>query len=239
MIHGRYHVIAGVSVFVAFVAGGVGARAQWLDFSKKDEAPKMNLDAIEVSVAKSANVKTSQPQKPHRDPIHKAPDQGLAHDDKVKPDDKKKPDDQPKAKPDDDKTGPASTIPPDDNTAGPTSNIGKFDPTKHGNADADRGTEYEKGLVSDILGGFEFPQILNASGDPPVVCVQLSPDGHIVKTQFDQQSSDADWNHAAEIALKRFVDKENANPKPVPLDPEDQKWLTEWLCFRLTLDSKH
>jgi outer membrane biosynthesis protein TonB len=235
----RYHAIsAGGTAFVAlFVCalavadyqgvGGCGGAAA-------DNGPDLTkLEAIEVSVARPAKP-AKQPQKQHREAVHQA-DQGVAHhDDPIKPppDKKKKPDDQ-QPKPDDNKDQPTAKIDDTDDPLGkPTSDIGQFNPNKFGNADVDKGDPYLRDIVKDVLAGWEFPKILDASG-VPTGCVHLDADGKVIDTKFKQKSGNEDLDDSVDRALEAFKKARNQDPKPVP--PRLMDITTEWVCFDFKL----
>jgi hypothetical protein len=233
--HRQYHLVAGCAAFIGALVIGVGAKARLLDpgAPADDKAIDMDLTAIEVSVAKPAK-KASQPQKQHRDPVHKT-QQGLAHDDKKPPPEQKKPDDkQPKSKPDDDKTGPTTTINDNDAPVGKiTPDQGTFNPNKFGTADVDKGDPYFQEIWIDFAqAGGTFPTIINTEAKP-VVCVHLDADGKVEKTLFKQKSGDGDADNWADHALTAFEKARNANPKPVPTKLLSQ--LDGWICFQVNL----
>ena len=190
------------------------------------------LEAIEVSVARPAKP-AHQPQKQHREAVHQA-DQGVAHDDKKQPppDKKKKPDDK-QQKPDDNKDEPTAKIDDTDEPVGkPTTDIGQFNPNKFGNADVDKGDPYLRDIVKDVLAGWEFPKILDATG-VPTGCVHLDADGKVVDTKFKQKSGNAELDDSVDRALDAFKKARNQDPKPVP--PRLMDITTEWVCFDFKL----
>jgi hypothetical protein len=232
----RYHAIsAGGTIFVALLVVALATldHEHGCGGAPSEAGPDLTkLEAIEVSVARPAKP-AKQPQKQHRDAVHKN-DIGVSHDDKQPPPDpkKKKPDDKPQ-KPDDDKDGPATNIDDSDTPVGkPTSDIGQFNPNKFGNADVDKGDPYLRDVVKDVLAGWEFPKILDAQG-VPIGCVHLDADGKVVDTKFKQKSGNDDLDDSVERALKAFKDTRNKDPKPVPTNLLDI--TTEWVCFQFKL----
>jgi hypothetical protein len=237
VIHREYHVVAGCAAFIAALGIGVGARAKLLDpgAPPDDKAIDMDLTAIEVSVARPQK-KATQPQKQHRDPVHKQ-QQGLSHDDKVKPPEQKKPDDKPKGKPDDDKTGPASTITDDSAPVGKiTPDQGSFNQNKFGIDDVDTGDPYLRDLKAGLIeAGGTFPTILQATGQP-LACLHLDADGKVVDTKFKEKSGDGDVDAWVEHALKQFETARNKDPKQVPTNL--LPLIQGWICFHFDLSKQ-
>jgi hypothetical protein len=192
------------------------------------------LEAIEVSVARPSKP-AKQPQKQHRDPVHKQ-DLGVSHDDKQPPPDpkKKKPDDKPQ-KADDNKDGPASSIDDPDEPAGkPTSDIGAFNPNKFGIDDIDAGDEYWRDMKAGVLeAGGDFPTL--SEGGKVMGCVHLDPDGKVedVVIKDNPGGDGASW---VDTALKNFKKARNDHPKQVPtrLLP----YLNGWICFKFDLSKQ-
>jgi len=231
LILGRYHAAAAIGTLITLLGGGVAARASWID-QPDDKGPDLGkLDAIEVSVARSA-APAKQPQKPHREKIHKQ-ERGVAHDDK-KPPDKKKPKDEPRAKPDDDQEGPTAHIEDTDEPAGmPTHDIGAFNPNKFGNAAVNTGTPYMRDVVSGILSHWSYPKILQDQGTP-VMCVHLDQSGKVVDTKFKTKSGNAELDDSVERAIKDFQADREKTPKPVT-DSRDLATITGWICLKFDL----
>jgi hypothetical protein len=224
----RYHATAaGSTALIALVVIGF-ATLEHRSFGDADEGPALDdLKVMEVSVARPAKP-NKQPQKQHRDPVHQV-DQGVAHDDKKKPDDPKPKPDNPKPKPDDDKDGPAAKPGDDEPIGKPTSDVGDFNPNKFGNADVDKGDPYLRDVVKDVLSGWEFPKILEATG-VPLGCVRLDADGKVVDTLFKTKSGNGDLDDSVERALKTFKETRNKSPQQVPT--KLLEITTEWICFQ-------
>ena len=234
MILPRYHATAaGATVLVALGMAGTIVLAHHAQ-GGTDEGPDLSqMEAIEVSVARPAKP-NKQPQKQHRDPVHKT-DLGVSHDDKPPPKDKDKPKDQPAAKPDDNSPGPTTAIPDDEPVGKPTVEAGQFNNNKFGNADVDSGDPYLQDAVKDVLAGWEYPKILDTAGTPPLGCVQFDLDGKVLDLHIKEKSGNGDMDDSVERALKQFKETRNKDPKAVP----DRNGLREkiagwngWICFR-------
>lgn len=234
MILPRYHATAfGGTTLVALIVVALATldHANGCGGAPSEAGPDLTkLEAIEVSVARPAKP-ARQPQKQHREAVHQN-DVGVSHDDKQPPPKDPKTKDQP-AKPDDNKDGPQTKIDDSDTSVGkPTSDIGQFNPNKYGNADVDKGDPYLRDIVKDVLAGWEFPKILDATG-VPIGCVRLDPDGKVVDTLFKQKSGNGDLDDSVDRALKNFKDTRNKNPQQVPTKLLDI--TTEWVCFQFKL----
>lgn len=239
MDHRQYHAVAGCAAFVAALVIGVGARAKLLDpgAPADDKTTDMDLTAVEVSVQRPSKPK-AQPQKPHRDPVHKQ-EQGLAHDDRKPPPEQKKKPDQPKGKPDDDKK-PDPNEPPsqitDDQTGPKTTPQGSFNENKFGIDPVDAGDPYLGDLKSGLIeAGGTFPTILQATGQP-LACLHLDADGKVIDTNFKEKSGDGDVDEWVAHALKAFETARNKDPKQVPT--KLLPLIQGWICFHFDLSKQ-
>lgn len=238
------HTVAGIGAFVllsallagTWVASGGGSA------SEKDEAPKIEMEAIEASIAAR--------KKPAKLPQKKivAPPKQEEVVDKVNreadklpdpPKEKEKPPEPPKD-PKIDSKDPLKDIrrpDPDEQTGKPTEEVGAgpFDPNAKGWADETRGHPFFQGVAKDINEAWEFPKILSAS-NAAVGCLHITADGKIAKTKVDK-SGDDQLDQSAEEALAKVERKRNANPEPPPADILKQA-TTRWICFKFSPQSR-
>lgn len=224
------HVFSGIGT--AAVVGVIGVALYWVD-SDADQKPKVDpyadMEVIDAALAEKAPAEVVQPQKQFRAPTPAEP-VGVSRDANAKPVDKPK--DPPKDNVDinavlnknrvDDETlepGPATT---------PT--VGAFDGSEDGWGDETRGDPFLGALKSDLIRGWEFPEILSEVGTP-VGCVHLEPDGTIPEVVLREASGNSELDDSVERALRDLKKRRDREPKPVPahLIPKTRKWI----CYRM------
>ncbi|MEZ4401071.1 MAG: TonB C-terminal domain-containing protein [Kofleriaceae bacterium] len=195
---------------------------------KKD--PYADMEVIDAALAEKAPAQVVQPQKQFRQPEPVKPE-GVSRDADAAPVDKPKdpPKDPPvniedvlarnRAQDEDLPVGPATT---------PT--VGAFDGSEDGWGDETRGDPYLGALKSDLLRGWEFPEILSEVGTP-IGCIHLEPDGTLPEVVLRERSGNQELDDSVERALAALQKKRAKDPKPVPayLVPKTRKWI----CYRM------
>lgn len=232
--HNEMHAYSGLGT--AVVVGVVAVVAYWADSAAADdEAPKRdplaNMEVIGASLAYKAPAEVVQPQKQFRQPDPVKPE-GVSRDADAKPVDKPKDDpkdkidinavlDKNRSRDDDDDLPPGPATMP---------TVGAFDGSEDGWGDETRGDPYLGALKSELLRGWEFPEILSDVGTP-VGCIHLEPDGTIPEVVLREQSGNSELDDSVERALRELQKRRDKEPKPVPahLIPKTRKWI----CYRM------
>lgn len=218
----------------AAVVGIVAVVAWWADNAAADAKaperdPYADMEVIDAALAEKAPTEVVQPQKQFRQPDPVKPE-GVSRDADARPVDKPKDDPKPidinavldknRSRDDDDlPPGPATT---------PT--VGAFDGSEDGWGDETRGDPFLGALKSDLLRGWEYPEILSDVGTP-VGCIHLEPDGTIPEVVLREQSGNSELDDSVERALRELQKRRDKEPKPVPahLIPKTRKWI----CYRM------
>jgi outer membrane biosynthesis protein TonB len=204
-----------------------------------DDGPKLaEMEAIEASLAYKKPNAPKQPQKHVKAPEPDAKPDGVSHDADKKPDPDKKPD-EPKDKKPDPNADPLAKFKrhnedDDSQTGKPNEDVGAFDGSEFGFAEETKGDPYFQKLVADLVAGWEYPQILSASG-VPVGCLHLSADGKVAETKFKDKSGDSQLDDSVDRALTKLQKARNENPVPVPTHLLKAA-ITRWVCFKFKLD---
>jgi hypothetical protein len=229
----QLHVYSGIGTFVTMVAVGVAvvwAQSKTDDEDEKKKDPYADMEVIDAALAEKAPEEIVQPVKPTRQPTPVKPEGVIREADTqpvTKPEDVKKDgvpsiDDILKKNRDDD----------DDLEEGPVTMpvVGKFDGSEDGFGDETRGDPYLGALKSDLLRGWEYPEILSDVGTP-VGCIHLEPDGTIPEVVLREKSGNAELDDSVERAMRDLKKKRDTEPKPVPahLIPKTRKWI----CYRM------
>jgi len=198
-----------------------------------DHGPEIDeMEAIEASLAvKTADEK--QPQAPRSAPPPPVEPEGASTDatrtpvppkpDKPKP----KPEDWQKAYDD------LRRHDPDLEPGKPAEQVGAFDGSEFGFAEENKGDPFFQKLIADMVGGWEFPQILQGTG-VPIGCVRLDAAGKILDLNFKEKSGDAALDDSVERALATLKKERNQDPRPVPTHLLKVA-TTRWTCFRFKL----
>lgn len=227
----QLHTFSGLGT--ALVTAVAGVAVWWADghadAAKAKPDPFADMEVIDAALAEKAPAQVVQPQKKFRTPDPVKPE-GVSHDENAKPVDKPK--DDPKDDIDIDKVLNRNRDDDDDLDVGPTTQpvVGAFDGSEDGWGDETRGDPYLGALKSDLLRGWEYPEILSDVGTP-VGCIHLEPDGTIPEVVLREQSGNAELDDSVERALKELQKKREKDPKPVPahLVPKTRKWI----CYRM------
>lgn len=232
--HNEMHAYSGLGT--AVVVGVVLVVVYWADSAAADaEAPKRDpyadMEVIDAALAYKAPAEVVQPQKQFRQPDPVKPE-GVSRDADAKPVDKPKDDpkdkidinavlDKNRSRDDDDDLPPGPATMP---------TVGAFDGSEDGWGDETRGDPYLGALKSDLLRGWEFPEILSDVGTP-VGCIHLEPDGTIPEVVLREQSGNSELDDSVERALRELQKRRDKEPKPVPahLIPKTRKWI----CYRM------
>lgn len=224
------HTWSGIGTAVVTAVVGV---AVWWAEGKADDAkpakdPYADMEVIDAALAEKAPEQVVQPQKQFRQPDPVKPE-GVSHDANAKP--VEQPKDDPKGPKIDDVLN-RHRDDDDDLDVGPATLpvVGAFDGDEQGWGDETKGDPYLGALKSDLLRGWEFPEILSEVGTP-VGCIHLEPDGTIPEVELREQSGNAELDDSVERALKDLKKKRDKEPKPVPahLVPKTRKWI----CYRM------
>jgi hypothetical protein len=192
-----------------------------------------DLEAIEASLAYKKATPPKQPQKKFRapDPIKQ---EGVSRDETKQPD--PKPPEEPKNKPEQQDLDDAfrklqERRNADDPIGKPNEDeVGEFDGSQFGFAETSSGDPYFQKLVGDLVAGWEFPEILQAAGEP-VGCLRLTKEGKIQDTLFKQKSDNSELNLSVERALAAVQKLRNESPHPVPTHLLKAA-ITKWVCFK-------
>jgi outer membrane biosynthesis protein TonB len=205
------------------------------------------VESIEAELAMKSDTK-KQPDKPPPPP--KDPDEKIGGDANAKPEVCKQDADcgagklckqgtcvADKSKPD----SPDVQMPPrryteDDATAGEATlpDLGQFDGDERGFAQKSSGHPYMQQLAADVHESFEYPELLKGQGSVDV-CVRLTPEGKIIDTKkWGAGSGNPEIDDSGERAVKKMIDKRNADPQIVPTELLAKGVTIKWLCFRLT-----
>ncbi|MEZ4361648.1 MAG: TonB C-terminal domain-containing protein [Kofleriaceae bacterium] len=205
----------------------------WAGSAPVEEGPSLaDMEAIEASLAYKKAEPPKQPKKRFRapDPIKK---EGVSRDDTKKPEVKKE-DPKPKDPPQDldEAFRKLQQRRGEDDPIGKPSEeeIGAFDGSQFGFAEESRGDPYFQKLVADLVSGWEYPEILQESGQP-VGCMRLTKEGKVQDTLFKQKSDNGDLNDSVERALAAVKKLRNENPQPVPTHLLKAA-ITQWVCFK-------
>jgi hypothetical protein len=230
MTGSQMHTFSGIGTAVAVVV--VGVMVWWADRESKDDAdtkkadPYADMEVIDAALAEKAPEEIVQPVKPTKPPDVVKP-VGVSRDADARP--VTKPDDEGKQvdindvlnrnRDTSDDEGPA-TMPV----------VGKFDGSEDGWGDETRGDPWMGALKSELLRGWEYPEILSDVGTP-IGCIHLEPDGTIPETVLREKSGNEELDDSVERALRELKKKRDAEPKPVPvhLIPKTRKWI----CYRM------
>jgi len=217
-------------VIVALVGGGWATSRVGAGRS----GPDVNLDemeAIEASIAYKKAAPEKQPQKKKRAPDPVVDPLGVSRDADKPVEDKP---DEPKSKPEetdpDWKKFQRDNEDEDLDVGKPVDDPGVFDPNAPpGWADETKGDPYFQKLLADLRDGWEYPEMLSATG-VPVGCMRLERDGSVSDTLFKQQSGNSELDDSVERALKALEKKRKKDPPPVP--EHLLKHTTRWICFK-------
>ncbi len=226
------HTFSGLGT--AAVTAVVGVAVWWADSKADDDKqpkdPFENMEVIDAALAEKAPAPVTQPQKKFRQPDPVKPE-GVSHDENAKPVDKPKDDPKDPAI-DIDKVLNRNRDDDDDLDVGPTTQpvVGAFDGSEDGWGDETKGDPYLGALKSDLLRGWEYPEILSDVGTP-IGCIHLEPDGTIPEVVLREKSGNDELDDSVERALKDLQKRREKDPKPVPahLVPKTRKWI----CYRM------
>lgn len=201
-----------------------------------EEGPNLlELEAIEASLAyKKPESKPRQPEKIKQAPPDPVKPVGVSKDETKKPD-PPKPEEEKKPPPKDlqsefEKLRQQRANSDAEYGKPPEEDVGAFDGSKFGYAEESKGDPYFQKLVGDLLEQFEFPEILQDSGEP-VGCLRMSAEGKIQDTLFKQKSDNSELNDSVERALSAVQKLRNASPVPVPVHLLKAA-TTKWVCFK-------
>lgn len=227
----QLHAFSGIGTLVT--AGVVAAAVWWAQGEDEDDKPKdpyADMEVIDAALAEKAPSEVVQPVKPTKQPTFVKPE-GVIRDAET----------QPVSKPEDPKRDGVPNIDDilkknrdddDDLEDGPATQpvIGKFDGSEDGFGDETRGDPYLGALKSDLLRGWEYPEILSDVGTP-VGCIHLEPDGTIPEVVLREKSGNEELDDSVERAMRDLKKKRDAEPKAVPahLIPKTRKWI----CYRM------
>ncbi len=194
-----------------------------------------DMEAIEATLAYKSAAPPKQPQKKFQPPPETAKPEGVSTDADKKPDPPKPEEEKPpppKQQPDlqSDYEKLRQQRSSDDPIGKPSDEeLGEFDGSKFGFAEVSKGDPYFQKLVSDLLSGWEYPEILQDSG-LPVGCLRLSAEGKIQDTLFRQKSGNNELDDSVERALDAVQKLRNQNPSPVPTHLLKAA-TTKWVCL--------
>ncbi len=227
----QLHTFSGLGT--AVITAVTGVAVWWADGRADAAKPKVDpyadMEVIDAALAEKAPAQVVQPQKKFRAPDPVKPE-GVSRDENAKPVDQPK--DDPKDDVDVDAVLNRNRDDDDDLDVGPTTQpvVGAFDGSEDGWGDETRGDPYLGALKSELLRGWEFPEILSEVGTP-IGCIHLEPDGTIPEFVLRERSGNAELDDSVERALKELQKKREKDPKPVPahLVPKTRKWI----CYRM------
>ncbi|MBK9033030.1 MAG: TonB C-terminal domain-containing protein [Myxococcales bacterium] len=218
----------------AFITAAVGVAVWWADSQADDAAakpdPYADMEVIDAALAEKAPAPVVQPQKQFRPPPDPVKPEGVSRDADAKPVDQPK--DEPTAPVDINAVLNKHRADDEELPVGPATQpvVGAFDGSDDGWGDETRGDPYLGALKSDLLRGWEFPEILSEVGTP-IGCIHLEPDGTIPEYVLREKSGNAELDDSVERALEALQKRREKTPKPVPtyLVPKTRKWI----CYRM------
>lgn len=227
------HLIAAVGALL-LSAAAVAPPLVYAGRVSEAQGPSLaDLVAIDATLAYKASTTPKQPQKQFRapDPVKQ---EGVSRDEtkpaETKPDEPKKND--PKDLESEFERLRRQRAGDDDDPIGkPTdTEVGEFDGSRFGFAEESKGDPYFQKLVRDTVEGWEYPEILQDSGEL-VGCMRLSADGKIQDTLFKKKSDNGELNDSVERALAAVKKLRNESPEPVPTHLLKAA-ITQWVCFK-------